>query len=304
MATESLAMINQRYLSGLTDEPKQLLPPIQGYALEQLLSLEDACQPIVSIVPNLPSHIWIAKENCKQSSDGLSQDESAAIHLYTMEWDANVYDTRESLYFHLNRTLKQNDRAKLRPWFRYLKLLLTALAKLPPLPRQTVWRGIRKDFSQDYPRDTRVTWWGFSSCTRSLDVLESPLYLGDTDTRTLFSIEIFNARSIQAHSHFRGEDEILLFPGTYLEVISQFKPSPDLNIIHLRQMKPPHELLEPPFPGAELLARSSSQADIVCKGMNRANHVCVLPFQRKQSRVFLPVETNDSDRYDIVSPNS
>jgi hypothetical protein len=249
METHLIVLTNPRYLLGITDEPKQLLQPILGYALEPLLSLEDACQPVLTIVPHLSAHIWIAKENSKNPSDGLTQDESAAIHLYTMEWDPNVYETRESLYSHLNRTLKEIDRTKLRPWFRYLKLFLTALAKLPLVPRQTVWRGIRKDLSDDYPKDSKATWWGFSSCTTSLDVLESELYLGNTGTRSLFSIETFNARSIRAHSHFKTEDEILLLPGTYFEVISQLKSSSDLNIIHLRQIRPPHELLEPPFEG-------------------------------------------------------
>ena len=278
MGTHLLDLINRRYLSGVTDEPKQMLQPIQGYALEPLLSLEDACEPIMNIVPSLPAHIWIAKENCKNPLDGLTPDESAAIHLYTMEWDANVHDTHESLYSHLNSTLKQKDRTRLRPWFRYLKLFLTALAKLPPIPRQTIWRGVRKDVSLDYPKDSQVTWWGFSSCTKSLDVLESDLYLGNTDTRTLFSIETFSARSIRAHSHFKAEDEILLFPGTYLEVISQLKPSPDLNIIHLRQIKPPYQLLEPPYPGVELLAKGNSQSDLVCRFVNASNNVCVFCF--------------------------
>ena len=63
------------------------------------------------------------------------------------------------LYSHLNRTLKLVDRTKLRPWFRYLKLFLTALAKLPPAPRQTVWRGVKKNHSDEYAPGTIVTWW-------------------------------------------------------------------------------------------------------------------------------------------------
>jgi hypothetical protein len=34
-------------------------------------------------------------------------------------------------------------------------------------------------------------------------------------TRTRFSIEIINGRTIRSHSHFTTEDEILLLPGTY-----------------------------------------------------------------------------------------
>lgn len=249
METDLFERINPRYLLGITDEPKQLLQPILGYALEPFVSLEDACQPILTIVPHLAAHIWIAKENSKNPSDGLTQDESAAIHLYTMEWDPNIYETRESLYAHLNRTLKQTDRTKLRPWFRFLKLFLTALAKLPFVPRQTVWRGVHKDLSNDYPKDSKPTWWGFSSCTASLVVLESDIYLGNTGTRTLFSIETFNARSIRTHSYFKAEDEILLLPGSCFEVISLLKSSSDLTIIHLRQIRPPYQSLEPPFQG-------------------------------------------------------
>jgi hypothetical protein len=69
-------------------------------------------------------------------------------------------------------------------------------------------------------------------------------------TRTLFSIEAFNGRTITNHSRFTVEDEILLLPGTYRRVISQFNPAPDMDIIHLKQIRPPHELVEPSFSGS------------------------------------------------------
>ncbi|CAF3047771.1 unnamed protein product [Rotaria sp. Silwood2] len=256
MDTSSNKHINQRYLSGISDEPKQLLEPISGYAHEPLLSLEEACEPLLNIVSRLPVHIWIAKQNSTNPTDDLTQDESAAIRLYTMEWDSNTKAANGSLYAHLNRNLKEIDRTKLHPWFRYLKLFLTALAKLPVAPRQTVWRGLHLNLSKDYLPGDKITWWAFSSCTTSLNVLESNLYLGNVGTRTLFSIEAINGRTIRAHSHFTTEDEILLLPGTYLEVKSQLNPAPDLYIIHLQQRIPPHALLEPPFAGAQLFSLS------------------------------------------------
>lgn len=250
MNQAALKYINHRYLSGFGDEPRQFLQPISGYANEPLLSLEQACQPLVSIVPRLEPHVWVAKQNSKDPADGLTQDESAAIRLYTMEWEGDGKEVRGSLYTHLNRTLKQIDRGKLRPWFPYLKLFLTALVKLPCAPRQTVWRGVKRDYSGDFSPGSEATWWAFSSCTKSLSVLESELYLGTTGTRTLFSIEAFNGREIRAHSHFTTEDEILLLPGTFFEVKSRLNPAPDLHIVHLQQNTPPHELLEPPFEGS------------------------------------------------------
>lgn len=168
--------IHKRYICAVGDEPKQCLQPITGYTHEPLLSLEEACEPLLQIVPRLEAHIWVAKQNSKIPTNGLTQDESAAIRLYTMEWDPEPNQKYGSLYSHLNRTLKQIDRTKLRPWFRYLKLFLTGLAKLPIEPRQTIWRGVRKNVSDDYEPGSEATWWAFSSCTKSLGVLESDLY--------------------------------------------------------------------------------------------------------------------------------
>jgi hypothetical protein len=149
----------------------------------------------------------------------------------------------------LNYTLKTADREDLRPYFKYMKLFLTALAKVPCVPPLTVWRGVTKDLSVEFPPGTPVTWWAFSSCTTELTVLESNMYLGDTGKRTLFSVEVINGRSVRAHSHFVTEDEILLLPGTQMVVQSQFTPAADLYIIHLKQVIPTEVLLEPPFEG-------------------------------------------------------
>ncbi|CAF1230301.1 unnamed protein product [Rotaria sp. Silwood1] len=59
--------------------------------------------------------------------DDLTRDESAAIHLYTLEWKG----TSESLYSHLNYVLRRGDQEELQPWLKYLKLFLTALVKIP-----------------------------------------------------------------------------------------------------------------------------------------------------------------------------
>jgi hypothetical protein len=149
----------------------------------------------------------------------------------------------------LNYTLKTADRKDLRLYFKYLKLFLTALAKLPCIPPQTVWRGVTKDLSADFLPGTLVTWWRFSSCTTTMTVLDNNMYLGNMGPRTLFSVEAINGRAIRAHSHFVNEDEILLLPGTHMIVQSQLNPAPDLHIIHLKQVIPKETLLELPFAG-------------------------------------------------------
>lgn len=222
------------------------LGPVVGYAEEPLLPLYKACAPLTGLLHNLYFYIQIARnETPEVPADGLTIDESAAIRLYTIEWD----EPHRSLYWMLNRTLQNDDRTHLRPYFKFIKLFLTALAKLPCAPPSTVWRGVTEDVRTDFPCNASVTMWGFSSCTTALPVLQNNIYLGDTGSRTLFSIEVINARKICAHSHFPTEDEVLLLPGTLMIVQSQFSPASDLHLIHLKQIIPEEVLLEPPFEG-------------------------------------------------------
>ncbi|CAF1049985.1 unnamed protein product [Adineta ricciae] len=241
-----MANINPRFLSNLKDEPSNILQPISGYEHEPLLSLEESCQSLYPLIDNLAQYIWISKRNSQNPDDGLTSDESASIHLYTMEWT----NSEESLYAKLNRTLRSVNRQELKPWFRYLKLFLTALFKLPTF-EGVVWRGVRGDLSKQYSHTTEQAWWALSSCTLSLNILESPLYLGKTGTRTLFSIETQTGRRIRSHSYFKHEEEILLLPGTFFQVLSYLSPADNLHIIHLKEQQTPFPLLHPPYPGAE-----------------------------------------------------
>ncbi|CAF1080320.1 unnamed protein product [Rotaria sp. Silwood1] len=225
------------------------LDPIVDYAQEPLLSLADACLPLSDILYNLSFYVQMAlDETPSEPPNQLTVDESAAIRLYTIEWE----EPHQSLYSMLNYTLKMASRENLRPYFRYLKLLLTALVKLPCVPPLTVWRGVKIDLSAEFPPGTLVTWWAFSSCTTEMTVLENNMYLGTMGARTLFSVEAINGRSVRAHSHFVTEDEVLLLPGTHMVVQSQLSPASDLYIIHLKQIIPTAMLLEPPFEGARL----------------------------------------------------
>jgi hypothetical protein len=228
------------------NNPKADLGPIVDYAGEPLLPLFKACAPLNNIIYNMSFYIQMAlNETPEEPTDGLTIDESAAIRLYTIEWQRPY----PSLYSMLNDTLKKDDREHLRPYFKYMKLFLTALAKLPCVPPLTIWRGVTKNLSAEFSPGTTVTWWSFSSCTTKLTVLESDAYLGNTGNRTLFSMEAINGRTIRAHSHFVTEDEILLLPGTRMIVQSQLNPAIDLHIIHLKQVIPEEMLLEPPFEG-------------------------------------------------------
>ncbi|CAF0817764.1 unnamed protein product [Rotaria sordida] len=220
--------------------------PILGYVDEPLLPLVKACAPLNDILHDLSKYVQLAlNETPEEPLDNLTIDESAAIRLYTIEWNA----PHRSLYSMLNHTLKTGTREDVRPYFKYLKLFLTAVIKLPCLPQLTVWRGVTRNLRAEFPPGTLVTWWPFSSCTTSLTVLQNNMYLGISGDRTLFSVEVINGRSINGHSHFVTEDEVLLLPGTHMEDQSQVSPAPELYIVHLKQLIPEEVLLEPPFEG-------------------------------------------------------
>ncbi|CAF0860806.1 unnamed protein product [Adineta ricciae] len=223
----------ERFLD-LVDEPLDDLAPIKGYENADLVSLQDSIEPIEHLLDNVAADIWIARRKCKTLLDGLTIDERAAIYLYSMD----------SLYRQLNAALRDQNREKLIPWFLYLKLYLTALWKLPD-ERGTIWRGVKADLSNQFKERETFIWWGFSSCTTSLQQAE--LFLGKTGKRTLFNIDSLHGKLIQNHSHHPNEREVLLLPCSYFQVLGCIDQGHGLRIIHIRQLDPPVALIRPPF---------------------------------------------------------
>lgn len=213
--------------------------PISGYAKMPLVNLEKAIEPLISIVPHIRHMVWIVKMNCQNPSNSLSPDESASIMLYSIEW----YPRENSFYIILNKVLRNEDRSRLKPWFLYLKLFLTALSKLPSEHR-SLHRGIKKNVSTDYPPGKTFIWWGFSSCTSSMTVLENEAFLGKTGARTLFTIHCVSSKDIHQHSMYKIENEVLLPAARLFKVISCMNAGNDLSIIHVEEINPPYPLLE------------------------------------------------------------
>ena len=235
--------MEQKQMSRFKDingEPQRMLPPIQGYDQMPIVSLEEAVFPLVSLVSQIKHMVYVVKERCDNPQDGLSIDESASIMLYTMEW----VPKQKSFYFIFNSNLRAENRLKLKPWFRYLKLLITALSKLPSA-RQCVYRGIKSDLHLLYPKGKVFPWWGFSSCTLTLDVLQSDDFLGQKGNRTMFIIECDSGKDIHNHSFFPMENEILLPAARQFKVKSCLDSGNGLYIIGLKETDPPFPLIEP-----------------------------------------------------------
>ena len=227
-------------LSDLSKEHEENMRPIWGYANMPLVTLEEAVEPLISIVPQVNHMVFTAKSRCQNPPDNFSSDESASIMLYSMAWT----ELENTFYNILNEKLRNRDRSQLRPWFLYLKLVITALSKIPS-KQYHLYRGVRKDFRALYPQGKEFTWWGFSSCTTSIHVLESEIFLGKAGTRTLFEIDCKIGKDIRQHSMIKKEDEVLLLPARRFVVVSCLNVGNDLNVIQIKEIDPPYPLLEP-----------------------------------------------------------
>ncbi|CAF3801180.1 unnamed protein product [Rotaria sp. Silwood1] len=144
-------MSKKSRFSDINNEPiDHLLTPISGSLDKPLVPLLEAVKPLSEFFNELENYVFVALHNCQSPVDGLTQQESAAIHLYTMQ-----FDDGKSLYELLNQALRTENRGELKTWFSYLKLFLTALHKLPS-QSGTVWRGIRDvDLSSKYKTGTK-----------------------------------------------------------------------------------------------------------------------------------------------------
>jgi hypothetical protein len=195
---------------------------IVGYEDSPLLTLEEAVQPIISIVDRLVDSVAIAKKKCNRHSDLLTWDESAAIYLYTMS---------ASLNLRFNETLRAKRHA-LKPWFYLLKLFITALEKLPSTSG-VFWRAVSGEVGSIFDDNDVHIWWSVNSCTMDLRSIQA--YLGDNGT--LFAIHTMNAKDITAFSAVQDEREVVLMPGTKLRAKSEsFSFIDRLWVLHLEEI--------------------------------------------------------------------
>ena len=215
--------MNSRFVTGGLSELQAVnRSPIFGYQHLSIVSLEQAMEKIIPIVPEVKEYIPLAKQNCNRTSSVLTWDESAAIYLYSMPM---------SFFRRLNEFLRAEDRNSLKPWFVFLKLFITALEKLPSC-EIIAWRGVADDVGSAFTENDTQVWWSVNSCSKALNVIE--VYLGDKST--VFAIDATNAKDISAFSTFPQEQEVILMPGSHLRVKSKslnFRNS--LFIVHLEE---------------------------------------------------------------------
>lgn len=227
--------INQRFTE--TAPPPKDAPFLDEYLQEPLVSLENALREVSAHITRLNKYIEDAFKQCNQSDKyGLTKEESAAIYLYTMDWKEG---SAASLYYNLNDALRSGNRSKMKSWFPYLKLLVTALDKFPSVQLE-VWRNLSGDFSKDYPQDKVFPWPHVTSCSRNVNKVIQCFYKPN-EPNTLFKINTVKGKNISAYSQYPDEDEVVLLPGarfrvTGKSVLDKIANCTNISITHLQEL--------------------------------------------------------------------
>jgi hypothetical protein len=242
-STEGSNMVqHEQRLMDIADEPVRMLPPIQGYEGMPFVTLEEAVSRLEDDIPGIRTYAVEAKKKCSNPpADGLTIDESASIRLYTKEWPKG----QKSLYSEMNRVLRDANRENVKKYFRYIKLFITSLCKIPSTQRK-LFRGVKLNLSDQYRQGQSIIWWAFSSCTDRIEVLEKPQFCGKTGERTIFEIQCVSTKDVRKHSAFPQECELLLIAATQLKVISSFNAGNGLHTITLKEIEPAYPLIEKP----------------------------------------------------------
>ena len=159
---------------------------IRGYEEEPVVSLEEALKPFDGKIEYLAAQINQAKTTCHYPSEhGLTHDESAAIYLNSMQGDnKSVYEHLEEAW---EEARKPNDRSHMVPWFRYLKLLRSALNKLPDVEGE-VWQGTANDsdLEKKLRSDSLQFYTGAGFCSTSQDEVKDDLK-GNSESRKILA---------------------------------------------------------------------------------------------------------------------
>ena len=188
--------------------------PIIGLQEAPNLSFTDALkhwcdEDLLLSMEGLGTHIsWAAEYASRKPEDRLSKDQIAAIHLYTQQ---------SPVYCILNTHLRAQDRMILRPVLPFLKLLLSGIYLLTPT-KELVYRGINMNLATQLIENSTHLWWAFTSTTRKLNVLENEQYLCKNGRRTMLEIQACCAYDISRYSAFGTEQELILPPGSKLQV--------------------------------------------------------------------------------------
>ena len=199
------------------EQSKNFSEYVNDYQLIGLVSLEQAVTPLVEYVPQVHEMVRLVKEKCRRLKSDLSMDELASIMLYTLEW----IPKESSFYYIFNGKLSSNEPNDLIVWYSYIKLFSTSLEKLSRSSRRIFYRAIPLDLHDQYPKNSRLIWHDYVSCSSSLDFFNQQNFDSNPfNHRTIFTIYTEQSIDISEYSFYPLKDTVVLLPNQQYQVIS------------------------------------------------------------------------------------
>jgi hypothetical protein len=220
---------------------KNLYEAIQGYEKEEIVSLAEALAPFHEKIDGLQGMIDEAMKDCNLSGkDGLTRDESAAIYIYSMTNENGVYDLLHDQWQTLCKPV-------MRKWWKYLRLLKSALDKLPSVEQQ-VWQVIPLDQVNTMLQQELVELYTTLANCLLLGEGEDPIdsLKGKNEKVVLTSYAAMDGKDITTYSKFypngdsKASREVFIFPAVKLDVVKKEQLHDGSICLHLkkRESKP------------------------------------------------------------------
>ena len=209
---------------------------IQGYQKELILSLEEALKPVTNIFPDISLQIQkaLAKRYYSEKCI-LTDDESAAIYIYSMKGTNN-------LHFHFQKAWDSKNQSQLKPWFKYLKLLKSALNKLPDVQTEA-WQQInRSEVEEILQAGQPQLYTCMGTCSRSVEELNEVLYKKPASVVIMVGYGLVSGKDVTLYTEGQTK-EVLVWPGARIYVAK--KDIDDQGVVtkvHLSRMGKCYEL--------------------------------------------------------------
>ena len=226
--------------------PRRRSRRCSGIELAPVLALRRAVLPLQKIVPGVRELAAAAlafaanKLLLDVDAHGLTENEVAAINLLTLN----------SPFRHtLDAMMRANDNKDVEPFFPYLRLVLSALMKLPDYAKSVfcVMEGGRGASERDYEVGTEFYWPHVArGHTELLHAVEAVLGASRRSRSRgpppmLFCVEGGTARDVRAYSSLYDNEEIIvLLPGAQFAVSSRIAMAPvapaGITLITVREL--------------------------------------------------------------------
>ncbi|CAF4573936.1 unnamed protein product [Rotaria socialis] len=176
---------------------------------DRLQTVTQALQRALHHFHKIEIYLKDAEEHFNGKALGeLTYDECAALQICTREID------RESICMLLNRALCSEDEKAPRIWLPFLRILYSAAQKLPDFKGQC-WRIGKADILNQIEKEKYVTWSGISFCSKDRNFIINKC---TNQGVVIFAIHSIHGKDISKYSANENQKEILLMPGTRLEV--------------------------------------------------------------------------------------